>query len=74
MTKRLVEEHGYIDGCVGCEALARGMPRRTHSRYCRTRVAEQLTKSEEGKHMFQRVGARMGEHEKKTEGDCESGR
>lgn len=34
-TRGIVEENGFTDGCVGCEALQTGGGRRTHSTYSR---------------------------------------
>lgn len=59
-TKRLLDAHGYIDGCVGCEAAETGGARRSHSVYCRKRIAEELYKIAEGKKIVEKAQTRFG--------------
>ena len=39
------EEHGYTDGCEGCDARKAGMPLRRHSDVCRARLTAELRKA-----------------------------
>ena len=59
ITKKLFEEHGYIDGCVGCETIGSGMPKRNHTKYCRTRMTEELNKTQKGRATIKRNEERL---------------
>ena len=59
MTRRFFEDFGFTPGCVGCEAIDEGLPRRTHSKYCRERIAQELGKSEEGRQVLKNVSDRF---------------
>ena len=58
-TKRIFESHGYTQGCVGCEALQSDAGRRSHFKYCRDRIAEELEKSQEGRKFFEDARSRL---------------
>ena len=44
------EQHGYADGCLGCQALRSNQAHRSmHTKDCRARMIEAIGKTEEGK-------------------------
>ena len=55
--KRDLEEHGYLDGCPGCQAAKAKMPTRNHSEACRNRLMEALRTTEHGR---QRIDEAVG--------------
>lgn len=61
LTKRLIDEYGITPGCVGCEAMQQGT-RRSHSAYCRKRIAERLEETEEGRKRLSDAENRLKEH------------
>ena len=47
-------EHGFSEGCVGCQALIAGSAARGHSDACRKRMEEAIAKTEEGQRRQER--------------------
>ena len=43
-----LRKFGYTLGCPGCEAAQAGLRARAHSEICRTRIEEELSKTEDG--------------------------
>ena len=76
LTKRIFEDYGYIEGCMGCEATQFGTTGRTHSTHCRQRILEELQKTEEGgktlSDVEERLSKRKDELKEKTESDDDS--
>lgn len=62
MAKWLFEENGYINGCVGCEAMRQGASRRSSSAYCRARISEDLIKIEDDGRTLGSVEDRLANH------------
>ena len=59
ITKDILEQHGLIDDCKGCEASVRGFDRREHSQKCRERFAECMEKTEKGRLALEREKERL---------------
>ena len=72
MTRKLIEEHGCTQGCLGCEALKDGLSRRSHSSYCRERVALELDKTIEGKKRLENGEKRLRDNQAKSEDSKEN--
>ena len=49
ITKEDIEQVGFSDGCVGCNAMRQGKTAQRHSEYCRRRVQDDLRSTEEGR-------------------------
>lgn len=62
LARKLFDEHGYTKGCVVCDALQTGLPRRTYSTFCRTRIIEKSNKSEVGRKTVSDVEERLAHH------------
>eukprot|EP00971_Amphidinium_carterae_P194208 3853846-Amphidinium_carterae.3 len=50
---RELVDHGYTDGCLGCNAARLGWPPRPHTEACRARIEQAMADTEQGK---QRLG------------------
>ncbi len=69
INKRDLEEHGYTDGCVMCDHIARygqAKPGGNHTDACRTRLLRQMAQTEAGRQRLEawneRVTRGMAEH------------
>ena len=69
MTKRLFEDFGFTPGCVGCEAIDEGLSRRSHSKYCRERIAQELERTDEGRKVLKSASDRFQTQQKRSV-DC----
>ena len=55
------EEHGYTDGCIGCNAQRRGMTPQSHSEQCRARLEKLLSRTDAGKERVKAAADRITE-------------
>ena len=53
-----LQQFGYTEGCDGCLAAQSGLAHRQHSRVCKARIANELSKTEDGKARVERVHER----------------
>ena len=63
ITRRILEQYGYSEGCIGCEHAQLppelGAGKRLHTPACRQRIYEALAHDEADKHMLDKVLDRM---------------
>ena len=72
ITKDLLEQHGHIDNCKGCEASLKGFDRREHSHGCRRRLSESMGKIEKGRKAFERERIRLSTRQDKEDEEEEA--
>ena len=61
ITKGDIEQVGYSDGCMGCNAMRASKPAQRHSEYCRRRVQDDLKGTEEGRQRLEKAEERFTE-------------
>ena len=61
ITKQDIDNVGYSDGCVGCNAMRAGKAAQRHSKYCRRRVQDELKGTEEGRQRLDKAEERFTE-------------
>ena len=67
ITPAMLQEHGYTDGCRGCQRKRAGLRgQREHSEVCRQRIAEALEQTAAGRAVRRREQERM----RRREGDA----
>ena len=54
-------EHGFTEGCPGCQAIIAGTPARGHSERCRSRMQNALDTTDDGRQRRERQTARENE-------------
>ena len=50
-----LEEFGFTDGCDGCDRAKHGLSHRQHSRACKQRISEELSKTAEGRNRLEQI-------------------
>ena len=61
--KQFFEDHGYSEGCDGCGCLAAGLKKkRPHSDKCRSRIYEEMKKTEKGRKHLEEAGNKLNEY------------
>ena len=62
VSKKLIDKHGYTEGCPGCKNLREGKRSVTHSNKCRDRIRAEMAKEEVGKEALEKEEARKERH------------
>ena len=70
ITRTMLQEMGYTEGCEGCRYAQTGMEEnRSHSEKCRKRIEEQLRKTEDGMRKLKEQESRRKAAEERKESD-----
>eukprot|EP00971_Amphidinium_carterae_P071004 1403861-Amphidinium_carterae.5 len=52
-------EHGFTEGCIGCNAARLGLPPRPHTEECRQRIEQAMAATEKGRQRLAEAAARV---------------
>ena len=64
ITKKVLEDHGYIEECEGCRYQRAGLrEQRVHSEECRDRLMKELGETEDGRQRLVNQNERMNNWE-----------
>ena len=68
LSKKTRSKYGYTEDCEGCRAQKAGLVPRNHSETCRSRVSEEMKKTEEGARKIRQESQRLRREEKEQDG------